>query len=788
MMELWVDGALCDLSEEPTIPITFDIERLTDVEGARGGRNIEIELPFSPRNDAIFASSKDLYAESGFNSEHHTALIKCDDVTLFEGTLYLRSTTLQGENEGYIIGISEGGAEWVDSVVHNRLDNLDIEFDEVLNLSTICDSWEWDQPVRFLPVYREGKKSGYGSSDQPIERVMLTDDYHPFISVAEMVRRMFAKAGYRLRSRFFDSELGQSLYMSGDFSRSDASDAKERCDFLARRSAPITAAADSSGRVYASQSVMLHSIGPIVDCADPLAFDSDGKQMVDTFNTLNVFSKTKYGDICFTPVRSVNAGFMLHLEYTSDYKVLSRERLAGFDMVEGLDGLTVRFPLVNTFKDHRDTPRPKWQYRAFVFDHIEGREYNLVVETTEGNRYVVGQWKGRSTTVVTPAESPRSLQLTYRDSSSGMWMIYTNDWALYPGDMNEEGRVDVVMDLRLPPQSIAAGEQYVIDKVWFGGAEAGMNITVGNGTTLRPYFTTVPGYNSTLHFGDIAPRQIRQADLLVALGEMFNLVFHTDKSRREVYIEPMEEFYEGGEVVEITDRIDLSGGIEIRDAGLDKPQNYHFAYRNGDLASHRFNLENETTLGEWSFRNPLYGTTLSTRELGNKLFATTLNASNTLAFARSASLMQVGDVGHEDLGIDLGFTPRIACYKGLRLLPENEVWIAGNASRYYPYAAFVDEEGTNLCFEERNNTVGLSRYHLPYLLRQSEGQQITLNITLTTAEAASLLSDEGANLSLRNTFRLAIEGESSLFRIVKVEGWDHEKKTARCTFERLLKD
>ncbi|MBQ5690888.1 MAG: hypothetical protein IIV24_05300, partial [Alistipes sp.] len=116
------------------------------------------------------------------------------------------------------------------------------------------------------------------------------------------------------------------------------------------------------------------------------------------------------------------------------------------------------------------------------------------------------------------------------------------------------------------------------------------------------------------------------------------------------------------------------------------------------------------------------------------------------------------------------------------------VWIAGNASRSYPYAAFVDEEGVNLCFEERNHTEGLSRYHLPRLLRQSEGQQITLNISLTTAEAASLLSDEGATISFRNTFRLAIERESSLYRLVKIEKWDNEHKTARCTFERLLKD
>ena len=60
MMELWIDGALCDLDKEPTIPITFNIEQLADVEGARSGRNIEFELPPTPRNNAIFASSKDV--------------------------------------------------------------------------------------------------------------------------------------------------------------------------------------------------------------------------------------------------------------------------------------------------------------------------------------------------------------------------------------------------------------------------------------------------------------------------------------------------------------------------------------------------------------------------------------------------------------------------------------------------------------------------------------------------------------------------------------------------------
>ena len=788
MMELWIDGALCDLDKEPTIPITFDIEQLTDVEGARSGRNIEFELPPTPRNNAIFASSKDVYATTSFNSEHHTALIKCDGVTLFKGTLYLRGTSLQGEREGYLVRISEGGAEWVDSVVHNRLDGLDIEFKEHLNLSAISDSWEWDQAVRFLPVYREGKRSYYGASDQPVERVMLSDDYHPFISVAEMVRLMFDKVGYKLHSRFFDSEFGRSLYISGDYARSDASDAKERCDFFARRSAPTTQSADYLGRVYASNTRVFHSLGPFVDTADPLAFDSDGRQMVETFNTLNVFSLNSDGNICFAPTRSVNVGFMLHLEYTTDYKVRDRNRLIGFDYIEALVGLYVKFPLLNTFKDQRNEPRPKWQYRPFVFDHLDGQEYSLIVDDADGTRHIIGQWSSRSTQVVTPDITPVSFQLNYRNSSSDLWLPYPKDWALYPGWMEEEGRIDVVMDLRLPTQTVAAGEQYVIDDIWFGGADPEMNFTLKNGTTMRPYFTTVPGYNTKLTYTDVAPRQIRQVDLLVALGEMFNLVFHTDKERREVYVEPMEEFYEGGKEVDITDRILLDGPIEIRDAGLDKPQNHHFAYRNGDLSSHNFNLENETTLGEWIFRNPLYGTTLSTKELGNKIFTTTLNAKKVFAYAPSASLMQVGDMGVEEQGIDLGFTPRIVCYKGMRELPVNEMWVAGNASQSYPYATFLDEEGTNLCFEERNNTEGLARYHMPRLLRQSEGQHITLDIALTAAEVASLFSEDSIDISFRNTFRLTIAGESSLYRLVKVEGWNREEQRARCTFERLLKD
>lgn len=788
MIELWIDDKRCDVEKLPDIPIDFDIEKLTKVEGERSGRTIELELPATPANNLVLGSSRDLYAVARFNTEHHTAELKRGGVEIFRGTAYLISTTLYGGNdEGYTIRIREGGAEWIESVVYGKLSDLDIPFSTNYTLSSIEESWEGDRAVRFLPVWRADQTFGYSPLAIPIEHVMLTDDYHPFISVSAMVKAMFAKLGYRLHSEFLDSDLGQSLYMSGDYMRGDVSTAKSKCNFFARRIAPITATADSMGRVYATTSMATHTVGAIVDNADPEIFDSNGVQMTECFNTHNAFRKSSGGNISFVPKSAVKVGFILHLEYSTDYKVISRNKFAGFNIVEGLNGVNVEFSLANTFRDLRNELSANWQYRAIVFDHTEKREYQLVGESANGDLRTMGQWSSRSALVTTSTVAPTSTHLFYRDSSSASWNRYQGDWALYSGYLAEEGSLEVVMDIRFPPQEVAAGEELLLDKFWFGGAEKGMSITIGNGTTLRPYFTAVPGYGSILKFKDVAP-DIRQSDLLSALGDMFNLAFYTDRERKEVHIEPLESLYDDLNVVDISNIIDLSHGIEIVDCGIDAPQLHKFTYKSGDRASDKFNAENKTTLGKWSYRNPLYGTINSQSVIGDKLFTTTVNANNVVSCAPSASIIQVGDSGDQGDGVDSAFLPHIVCYKGLRPLPEGECWIVGEKLPYYPYAAFIDDEEINLGFESRNGIDGLHTYHLPKLLRQAQGQRVTLNLCPTIAETASILTANGPKPSIRTTFRLKIRGESSLFRIVKIEKWDTDSGSVRCTFERILKD
>ena len=790
MVTLWIDGKQCDVEQIPTIPIGFDAANLSNVEGARSGRSVELILPTTPNNDSLFGASRDLYATERFNMEHHTARIEKDGVQIFEGTAYLLATTVNRELGGsYKIRLSEGGAEWIDSLVYGHLSDLHIPFSKKLNLSAIESSWDGEQAVRFLPVYRGGYLPHTSSfSALPTERALLTDDYHPFISIAEMVRAMFAESGYELRSNFFDSEFGRSLYMSGDYSHTNNATAKAKCDFFARRAVAGSASADFAGRVYASTAFAEHTIGPIVDTANPEAIDGNGDVMSDTFSLNNSFSKNGAGNICFTPKISVKAGFLLHLEYSTEYKIMSRNRFVGFDVVEGLNGARVEIALANTCQDFREKTAPDMQYRVVVFDHVADRQYLLSAIQEDRTIVTLKSWAARSALVTTPATQLTTLNLYYRDSTEESWQRYKEDWAMYAGYIEESGMVDVEMDFRIAPQDVSAGESLVLDKFWFGGADAGMKIIVGTGTSLRPYFTNVPGYNSNLEFKDVAPRNIRQVELLDALGEMFNLVFYTDRTRKEVHIEPLEAMYEDGEVVDWNSRIDLLSGVVISDLGMDMPQDFVLTYLNTDRASNSFNNEHNTTLGRWSMRNPLYGTKRATRTLGNKLFTTTLNISNTLGCAPSASILQVGDVDSDDDKELCSFTPRIVCYNGLRNLPDGESWGATSRLGYYPYAAFLDEDSVNLCFEERNGIEGLNRYYRPMLLRQCDGQLITINLFLSTAEIASLFTSDGTKPSLRSLFRFNILGESSLFRLAKVEQWDTEKNVVQCSFERELRD
>ena len=791
MIELKIDGKPCDLGDAPVIPIGFNIERLSDIESGEG-QQLELALPSTPRNDLLFGSSRDLYAKHRFNEVHHTASIVKQGLTLFEGDVHLLSTDIVG---GYRLRIVERGHEWHAMVADRQLAQLGIDFSGNLTLSTIEHSWEGDNAVRFLPVYRGDYEMAMSKdSIHPVEQVLLTDDFHPFVSVGAMVRQIFADCGYTLRSDLFDSSFASSLYMSGDYTRSDVEADKSKCDFLARRQNDITVSADFFGRVYASNAFVVNTVGNIVDTINPEAVDSNGKVMSETFSTGDCFRINEDGQACFVPPTAVSAGFLLKLNYTTDYRIATRERLTGFDTFEGLNGVHIDYLLRNSFKDHRQEVLPNMSYTAFVFNHKEGRTYRLVEQTSLDTLHTMGEWSARSAKVATSDEgAPVDIALYFRDSSSGAWELFEEDWALYADNVEECGRVDVDMMVRIPPVEVSADRWLALDEFWFGGAEPGMNFTLRTATSLRPYFTNLPGYGSPLNYADIAPKAIRQGGLLKALTQMFNLVFLTDEEQRSVRVEPLEWLSDRSDIVDWSDRIDLSQAILLSDTGIDRPRGIELSYTSVDKASHTFNLENDTELGCWRWNNSLNGVKEYTRHVVNPLFTTTLNIDKVLGFAPSASILQVGDIEKQSNRVYGAFTPRIVCYLGTKPLPDGEYWgVASNSAsdkHHYPYATFVDgRNGVNLCFEERDGVAGLSRFYLPQLLREQYRQELTLTLRLTPNEIIQLAKDNGLSPSVRTLYRFTILGENSIFRLAEVERWDTSQTTIRCKFQREMYD
>ena len=173
------------------------------------------------------------------------------------------------------------------------------------------------------------------------------------------------------------------------------------------------------------------------------------------------------------------------------------------------------------------------------------------------------------------------------------------------------------------------------------------------------------------------------------------------------------------------------------------------------------------------------------------LFTTGVNKCGVYAFAPSASLLQVGDSAAEG-AIDMPFTTHIVRYLGLRPLPEGEVWGPLGEARY-PLAAFFFEgdgqtEGFSLCFEPRDGIAGLSRYFEQHAERVTRRQRLTATLRLSPAEIESLLSAESEGATIRDTFRLKLFNETSLYRLESIRGYNPATQSAECTFIRLMKD
>ena len=213
-MELNIDGKPYDLGSERIAVPGYDAATLADVEAAREGRSLTLTIPATMRNDVLAGFARDPHTAERFNATLHTAELTAEGSVMLSGTVRM----LSASDEGYRIEIRDGGAGWAKNAARRMFNALGVDFRAALTPETILAGWTDDSPVKFFPIHRDEYPQRNSPTDLlPAQRLLTVDDYHPFLHVATLVETIFGEAGYRIESRFMESELFRSLYMSGAY-------------------------------------------------------------------------------------------------------------------------------------------------------------------------------------------------------------------------------------------------------------------------------------------------------------------------------------------------------------------------------------------------------------------------------------------------------------------------------------------------------------------------------------------------------------------------------------------
>ncbi len=756
MVEIKIDEKLCDFRTDGSIALKYSCEDLSVLENGREGNTVKFIMPLSATNSEIFGIEGDVHPQTKFNSQWHPMSISMDGITLFSGTAYLTQVHW-AEDENYVEVECRGGVTaWVEEANDTLFKNIAIDYSSTLTEANIKASWESDSPVKFFPITRDSYEDEGSSVDVTGVRLLRSiDDYHPFIQISALFEAIFTAAGYTIESETLEDEEFSTLYMSGDYSSAENEAAQEYMGFYIKRGEDSSTTTDTLGRVGLSPYDGLNSVGNIVS----MSTLEDDAECYNHGNVLQVDGTA----VIFKPLTSISVGFEYYLHYTCDCSIESRTTLKGIDRLNTIDNGTVSWEITNRNIDQRDDAAAGISYKLIIFDFEQGDTFRLYNTDSSGS----STYTSISTreTTVSFSTTPSTLTLyRYVDSTA---TSYSGDWALYFGYVELTTPTEVKITVRSAPKTYSPTSPMEFEFQLLEGADAAADFTLHSDTSIRPYFSAYPGYNSDLTFETIGQHSFSALDTLSALGHLFNLRFSTNEAAKLVTIESFDKFYNGTQW-DWSDKVIEGTEIEFTDWAHAANRVNTLGYQQTDGVVSRMGESDNAYFGEWSYFIDSYAASSTDKTTLNPIFSASTNSED------DGSLV-VGDRDDLETVNSLSFSPRIARLFGLREV-ENENYSL-------PYAAFHEpDEGFTLCFEDRDGVEGLNRLFLKEVELAARSQIVSLSLKLSALDYSNLFEPHGAAPSLRSKFYFTLHGESFLTILYSIESFDPESGEAKCSF------
>lgn len=781
MTQLFIDNLLVDM--DPTADLSISVAFPRSLGCDTGAEfNSTMTIPYTRHNRNLIGDCSDPHSLRMFNQTEHRARVEVDSCKVFEGRLHLLSSAVGAEGY-YRFAIVGDDAKWSKSL-STSIGSIMEGWSEEVTADSIRNGWTKSEAmVRFLPVGR-----GLGCDAEGYRARILPENYHPFIHLGTLLRAMFAEAGYAIESRFISSELFNSLYMSGRWSERSAEDWKTKMDFKAVRAEDSpTVAAHYFGRVFASPLKYLNSVGNLVEVPDG--------SVEGAYNEGCFGLDEETGRICFTPTESVMVAFDYHLRWRTEHRIKSRTELSGLGSVRlGLND-TESIPLCHTTYDYRnDTLSAGSTYNLIIFGAEEGATYRLLADevVAEGNvqTCVLLSTTQRYTPFQHTCTNPLTNLRVEMVDADGLVYSYALDWAIYDGSVAEWGTSELEVTVRSQAVSCSPDSPAYFDDFYFYGGEEGMEVMVLAGCSIQPVFYPHPPLVGTHTWGDVADLSFTGLDLLLALQQLFDLRVQTDHTRKVVLIEPRSEFCDG-EVVDFTERIDPSVPIVVEELGDDSSRLFRLAYRAGDGAVEEWKKQTGEVYGEWSAPIHNLFAKEGARSVENNLFVASLSRQGEVALAPSASLIATKSSGasaKRQCVQNLNFPTKILSFRGMRPLPEGEVWGFPQGSEgEYPLLTFFDDGslgGTpcSLLFEDRDGVEGLHKWWDGEVDTLNFSRRLVARVHLRPEEMESLCGFNGVGCDFRSLYMLRVEGERVLCRLERVCDYNPNEPSVEMAF------
>lgn len=783
MIEFSLSGVPITVVGTPEIGVIFDAERMRSVDGASEVVDATLEVSIDDNSFAsIFANEGQLHTYARFNASNYNGSLNSESIDLFDGAVTILESRYEDGELLHKLRIRRSGASWADSAADTQLRELPVEFDSYLTMGYIEEGWSDSVPVKFFPVHRDSYSDlAASSSTSLVDRFRTIDEYHPFANIETMLRAIFEGAGYRIESTILDTDWFKNLYMSGDYGSQESEEAKSAMDFYIKKLNDVETIADYRGRVSFTPYITSNTVGNLVDFD---SIDSDSECY-----TRSGCITEEDGVIKFTPLTQISVGFEYRIKYESEYRIESRTSLKAFDTLYLNTGGLMEVSISNKFEDRRDsTIESSFDYTVIIFDHTDGTTYQAYATLENGNTYLIKEWSGSETTLTTPSYSSSISEIKLYTTQGSYLPIFTGDWALYDGYVELEGSVEVDLTIRTPPETYSPTSPLILDSMFVEGADPDMRFVLKSGTSITPYFAAYPGYGSHVEFSDLMCHDLRQSKLVESVMQLFNLRIYSDNVEKVVYIDSVEDIYDSSQLWDISDMVDQSESIVFEDVAKDVNKVRTWGYQQEDGVTNRsqeFGYEPGELYPDAPTEDPQQSIANSSSpqfgswcvEIGNNAAGSSDESILNQIFSPTQSDTEcvpiVGDRDDTTMVDSLSFSPRILSYIGMMS--------SGNDT--IPHAAFFSPlYNVSLCFEDRDSTVGLSRFYRDEIERDATGQYVTLTLNCSIHYITSLLTPRSGFASVLSRFTFELFGEMCECWIDRIESYDWDRESARVRF------